>query len=57
MLGGAKMPRMTISLPDGLKRRMDAMPEVNWPEVIRQGFKRKVGQFKRLKEMIERGEV
>ncbi len=57
LLGGTKMPRITISLPDEIKRKMDAMPEVDWSEVIRRGFERKVGQLKKFKELVERGEI
>lgn len=56
-LGGAKMPRITVSIPDELKKRMDKLPHVNWPEVIRDGFREKVRQLKKFKELVERGEI
>ncbi len=46
------MPRITLSIPDELKERMDKMPEVNWSEVIREGLKDKVKKLKRFEEMV-----
>jgi len=49
--GGAEMPRITVYIPDDLKKRMDKRPEVNWAEVIREGFKRKIEKLKRFEQM------
>ena len=45
------MPRITVYIPDDLKKRMDKRPEVNWAEVIREGFKRKIEKLKRFEQM------
>ncbi len=52
ILGGATMPRITLSIPDDIKERMDKMPEVNWSEVIREGLKDKVKKLKQFEEMV-----
>jgi len=48
------MVRMTFSIPDELKQRMDELPEVNWPEFFKQRLKEKVAV---LKELKRRGEL
>ena len=55
--GGLKMEkiiRTTFSIPDELKKRFDARPEVNWPEIFRQGLEKKL---KALKKLRARGEI
>ncbi len=46
------MPRMTLSIPDEVKKRMDALPNVNWPELIRAGLKAKVEKLKRFEREV-----
>ncbi|MFH0752435.1 MAG: hypothetical protein V1914_02440 [archaeon] len=46
------MSRITLSIPDELKERMDKMPEVDWSEVIRRGLKEKVAKLKKFEEMV-----
>lgn len=48
------MERMTLSIPDELKKRMDALPEVNWPEVIKKGILKRAHALERLRQ---RGEL
>lgn len=48
------MKRFTVSIPKELKKRMDAMPDVNWPAVIREGLREKVRKLKKFEE-LERG--
>lgn len=50
------MATITISIPDELKARLDKHPEVNWSEVLRRGFSKKVEALKRF-EKFERGEL
>ncbi|MDI6738282.1 MAG: hypothetical protein QME12_07270 [Nanoarchaeota archaeon] len=45
------MPRITLSIPDDLKKRMDALPHVNWASVIRRGLERRVEKLKRFEQM------
>ena len=49
-----KIIRTTFSIPDELKARLDKRPEVNWPEVIKQGLKKKLEALERLRA---RGEL
>ena len=48
------MVRMTFSIPDELKQRMDELPEVKWPEFFKQRLTKKVAV---LKELKRRGEI
>ncbi len=41
------MSTLTVSIPKELKKRMDALPEVNWPEVLRSRLQ------KRAEELLE----
>ena len=50
----SKLERMTLSIPDELKKRMDALPEVNWPEVIKKGILKRAHALERLRQ---RGEL
>ena len=49
-----KMERLTLSIPDGLKEKLDAMPHINWPEVMKQGIKKKLEALEKLRA---RGEI
>jgi len=51
------MATVTISIPDDLKKRMDAMPEVKWSEILREITIRRVKQLKKFEQMVERGEI
>ena len=33
------MKRVTLSISEELKEKLDAMPEINWPEIVKQGIK------------------
>jgi len=54
---GDKMPTLTLSIPEELKKRMDSMPEINWPEVLRSRLKKRAEQLLKFEEMRERGEL
>ena len=52
------MPTITISLPKELKERLDKRKDVNWPEVFRRAFEKKVKyleEFEKFKK--QRGEL
>ena len=53
----ARMETVTLSIPDELKKRMDALPNVKWSEVMRKFIIRRVGQLKKFEEMVARGEL
>jgi len=38
----AKLIRTTFSIPKELKERLEQHPEINWPEVFKQGLKKRV---------------
>ena len=46
--------RMTFSIPKELKERMDKRPDVNWPEVFKQGLKKRLEILEKLRA---RGEL
>lgn len=48
------MIRMTFSIPDELKKRLDAKPDVNWPEVFKEGIRKKL---EALEKLHARGEL
>jgi hypothetical protein len=44
-----KMVNFTLSLPEDIKNKMDQFPEINWSEVARESFKKKVTELSFLK--------
>ncbi|MEA3378382.1 MAG: hypothetical protein U9Q69_01960 [Nanoarchaeota archaeon] len=53
----AKMETITLSIPDNLKKEMDALPHIKWSQKLREFVTRRVRQLKKFEEMIERGEL
>ena len=51
------MERITLSIPDNLKEKLDKLPEVNWVEVARVGLKKKVEQLKKFEQLINKGVI
>lgn len=56
-LGVVEMKRFTVSISKELKERLDKMPEVNWPEVMKQGILEKLAKLKKFEELENRGEL
>lgn len=51
------MAVITISIPENLKKELDARPEVNWTEVIRNIFLKKLSALKKFENsQIRMGE-
>lgn len=48
------MIRVTFSIPKELKERLDQRPDVNWPEVIKQGLRKRLDVLQKLRA---RGEL
>ncbi|WP_298684857.1 hypothetical protein [uncultured Methanomethylovorans sp.] len=46
------MKRFTVSLPDELKKEIDAFPDINWAQVAKESIEKKV----RMLEEFERFE-
>jgi hypothetical protein len=44
------MTTMTLALPNELKQKMEAFPEMNWSEVARQAFIHKIEDMEILSE-------
>lgn len=52
------MPTVTISLPKELKERLDKHKDVNWPEIFRRAFEKKVKYLEEFEEFKkQRGEL
>ena len=51
------MANITLSIPEDLKKKMDAMPEIKWSEILRNIIITKVRQLKKFEQMVERGEL
>lgn len=49
------MKRFTVSIPKKLKERLDARPDVNWPEVVKEGFKEKIAKLEKFEELERKG--
>jgi hypothetical protein len=45
------MPKVTVSVPEELKNKLDKYPEVNWSEVLRRGIKEKIEKLKKFEKM------
>jgi hypothetical protein len=44
-----RMANLTLSIPNELKKEMEAFPEINWSEVARDSIKQKIVQLNFLK--------
>ena len=44
------MKRMTFSISKELKERFDKHPEVNWPEIFKQGILKKLDKLMELRK-------
>jgi hypothetical protein len=42
------MVRMTFSISDHLKKKLDSKPDVNWPEVLKEGLKKRLELLEKL---------
>ncbi len=52
------MPTVTISLPKELKERLDKHKDINWSEVFRGAFEKKVKYLEEFEKFIkQRGEL
>lgn len=56
----SKVPNITISIPEELKKRMKLLPETNWSKVIRDFLDEKIKRallLKKLDKMLENSEM
>ncbi|MCX6665558.1 MAG: hypothetical protein NT038_05800 [Euryarchaeota archaeon] len=42
------MVRLTFAISDDLKKKLSLQPDVNWPEVFKEGLKKKLEQLEKL---------
>jgi len=42
------MVRMTFSISDDLKKKLDSKPDINWSEVLKEGLKRRLDLLEKL---------
>lgn len=51
------MKRFTVSVSKEIKERMDKRPDVNWPEVIKQGIIKKTKQLQKFEQLVRDGVI
>ena len=51
------MTTLSVSVPDDLKRHMEALDEVNWSAVARKAFEEKVVQVEMMKKIISKSKL
>lgn len=51
------MATFTVSIPDDLKKRLDAHPEINWAEFLKQKFEIRIKEFKKFEELKNAGKI
>ncbi|MBI2139813.1 hypothetical protein HYV84_02415 [Candidatus Woesearchaeota archaeon] len=51
------MPTFTVSIPEDLKKKMDAHPEINWAEYLKQRFEIRLKEFKKFEELKNAGKL
>lgn len=50
------MAKITVSIPDELKAKLDKHPEINWAEILRRVFAKRIELLKKF-EKEHRGEL
>lgn len=51
------MATFTVSIPEELKKQLDAHPEINWPEYFKQRFEVRIRELKRFEELKNQGKL
>jgi len=54
---GDNMATLTLAVPEDLKQKMEAFPEMNWSEIARQAFIEKIKDLEFLKKFKEKSKV
>ena len=52
-----KMTTFTLSIPDELKKKIDAVPEVNWPEYLKKRIEQRIKEFCTFEELKNSGRL
>jgi len=48
------MVSLTLSIPEDIKKKMDAFPEINWSETARQAIKNKIEMLETFRKFTEK---
>ncbi len=51
------MATFTVSIPKDLKKKMDARPEINWAEYIKQRFEIRIKELRKFEELKNSGKL
>jgi hypothetical protein len=51
------MTTFTVSIPEDLKKKIDACPEINWAEYLKKRFDVRLKELKRFEELRNAGRV
>ena len=51
------MATFTVSIPQELKKKIEAHPEINWPEYLKKRFEIKMNELKRFEELKIWGKI
>ena len=52
-----KMATFTISIPKGLKEKINEHPEINWAEYIKKRFEDRIRELRKFEELKNKGGV
>ena len=52
-----KMASFTVHIPDDLKKKMNELPEINWPEYIKQRFEVRLAQLEKFEQLVNEGRI
>jgi len=48
------MEKVTLSIPEKLKKELEKYPEVNWTEVLRSGIREKIEKLAKFEKMEDK---
>ena len=48
------MERMTLYVPDEFKKSLEKHPDINWPEVMKQGILKKLEKMEKFEKLMNR---
>ena len=51
------MATFTISIPEELKKKLDARPDINWAEYIKQKFIERIRELSKFEELKNSGRL
>jgi len=51
------MATFTVSIPDELKKKMDAHRDINWPEFLKKRFELRIKELKKFEELKNLGKL